>query len=330
MVVLARYNELAHHTPLFLLLLSTLNTPCKTLSFTFDCETNFTLLDHGYFGKGNSKTVWRAKAANGQEFVLKRPVYDTPKSILEFWRSVTLERNYISRVQQHSSFPETLIQYYGLCKDTNVAAVEGHLTSLHYLYQHELPVCYGLVLLLQLLRLNSDLDKLGLIHCDPKAGQLAVGLDLKLRLLDLDSIQKIHHPSCGKTGKCAHTWCLQARSYRTTDSRCENGQCVGFDGKSALQTSFITTSHLFFGANMSRVADPELKAKLQRLYFDSTVVDRSKRITLEEGLHRIKELAGEPAHRCVETHWVEIRALIETVYQTRLLNAPEKCLERLC
>ena len=47
------------------------------------------------------------------------------------------------------------------------------------------------MLLQQLLRLLADLDGQGMIHCDLKPNQLAIGADLKLRLTDLDSIGKI-------------------------------------------------------------------------------------------------------------------------------------------
>eukprot|EP00045_Choanoeca_perplexa_P018294 m.285777 g.285777 ORF g.285777 m.285777 type:complete len:283 (+) comp17774_c0_seq40:1920-2768(+) len=243
----------------------------------FDCNTNYTLLDEKYFGKGGSKVVWRAKTKDGQEFVLKLPSTVTHGGLGQFLHNAIREKHAIDLIRNHSKFPDVLMRHYGVCNDTRAAAVEAHLAGLPFVYEQPLPACYGIMLLQQLLRLNKDLDTLGLIQCDPAANQLAIGPDLKLRIVDLDSFERVHqNASCRY---CSHRYgCLQIHKGLTTDNRCdENQNCLGFDGQSALQASFVTTANLLFGTNMSNVTNPVLRGKLQQLYRDATRIDRAER-----------------------------------------------------
>jgi hypothetical protein len=208
------------------------------------------------FARGFSKAAWRA-TWNGRSLVVKRPATLTSDTK----SADALRRDFAFAVKQELKFfmylgrHPNVIEYYGSCianlsgsGGETALAVEGPLVAWHAVVSsRQLGWSARLHLALQLLQLLELLASSRLVHCDWKADQIAVTLDLRVKLVDLKSLR--YHGSaawmsqkvCASDGDCSgdcFKWLFQ-NNFDVPHLRCdvERGRCRGLDASSMLHAS---------------------------------------------------------------------------------------------
>jgi hypothetical protein len=210
------------------------------------------------FARGFSKAAWRAMW-NGRSLVVKRPAVLTSDTK----SAEALRRDFAFAVKQELKFfmylgrHPNVIEYYGSCianlsgsGGETALAVEGPLVAWHAVVSsRQLGWSARLHLALQLLQLLELLASSRLVHCDWKADQIAVTIDLRVKLVDLKSLRYhgsastpwMSQKACASDGDCSgdcFKWLFQ-NNFDVPHQRCdaERGRCRGLDASSMLHAS---------------------------------------------------------------------------------------------